>query len=55
MISGLTVLITILLCLAFGIYLGLLGVRTVLMLMRYRPAEVQVAANEVPALHPSGD
>lgn len=55
MISGLTVLITILLCLGFGLYLGLLSVRGVLALMRYRPTEAIIAANEMPALHPSGD
>jgi hypothetical protein len=55
MISGLTILITIFLCLAFGIYLGLLSVRTVLAFMRYRPATPAIAANEIPVLHPSGD
>ena len=53
MISGLTVLITILFCLALGIYLGSLSVRGLLMLMQYRPAENTVA--EIPVLHPSGD
>ena len=55
MISGLTVLITIILCLAFGTYLGLLSVRAVLLLMRYRPVEAAIPASEMPALHPSGD
>ena len=59
MISGLTILLTIIFCLAFGIYSGHASVRFILLLMRYRPetaaASNGVAHAEVSALHASGD
>lgn len=59
MIAGLTILLTIIFCLALGIYTGHASVRFILLLMRYRPETAtisSVAAHaEVSALHASGD
>ena len=58
MIAGLTILLTIVCCLALGIYTGHASVRFILLLMRYRPEPATISSvvhAEVSALHASGD
>jgi len=61
MLSGLTILLTTIFCLAFGIYSGHASVRFILLLMRYRPESAMNSSDapahlELPAaLHASGD
>ena len=61
MLSGLTILLTTIFCLAFGIYTGHASARFILLLMRYRP-QSGVNSSDAPAhlelpaaLHASGD
>ena len=61
MIAGLSILLTIVFCLALGIYTGHASVRFILLLMRYRPESAMNSSDapahlELPAaLHASGD